>query len=80
MKVKVHEFIMSDVDDFEIYVADPLYNWEQSEQGQWVIANSVTKPSWHSGWDHNIYGRRVFIVADLQEKHLTYFNLRWGIK
>jgi hypothetical protein len=80
MKVKVYEFSMSDVDDFEIYVAGPLYNWEKSEQGQWIMANAVETPSWHAGWDHNIYGRRVYIMADLHEKDVTYFNLRWGIK
>ncbi len=80
MKIKVHEFLMSDVDDFEIYVAEPLYKWEKSEQGQWVMANAVNTPSWHSGWDHNTFSTRVVIVADLTEKDLTYFNLKWGVK
>jgi hypothetical protein len=80
MKVKVHEFTMSDVDDFAIYVAEPLYKWEKSEQGQWVMANSVETPSWHSGWDQHTCSTRVIIVADLQEKDLTYFTLKWGIK
>jgi hypothetical protein len=80
MKIKVHEFLMSDVDDFEIYVAEPLYKWEKSDQGQWVMANAVGTPSWHSGWDPNTFSTRVFIVADLMEKDLTYFNLKWGVK
>ena len=80
MKIKVHEFLMSDVDDFDIYAAEPLYNWEKSEQGQWVMNNAVDKPSWHSGWDHVTFQNKVTIIADLEEKDLTYFNLKWGIK
>lgn len=80
MKIKVHEFIMSDVDDFEIYVAEPLYKWEKSEQGQWVMANAADIPSWHSGWDAATFQKKVTIIADLEEKDLTYFNLKWGIK
>ena len=80
MKIKVYEFLMSDVDDFAIYAAEPLYNWEKSEQGQWVMNNAVDKPSWHSGWDHVTFQNKVTIIADLEEKDLTYFNLKWGIK
>ena len=80
MKIKVHEFTMGDVDDFEIYVAEPLYKWEKSEQGQWIMANAIDKPVWHSNWDAHTFGMRVIIIADLQEKDATYFNLKWGIK
>lgn len=80
MKVKVHEFTMGDVDDFEIYVAEPLYKWEKSEPGQWVMANSLETPYYQSGWDINSYGTKVVIFADLKEADLTYFNLKWGIK
>lgn len=80
MKVKVHEFVMSDIDDFEIYVADPLYKWEKSEQGQWVMSNATETPYYTSGFDHRTYGMRVVIMADLSEENVTYFNLKWGIK
>ncbi len=80
MKVKVHEFTMGDVDDFEIYVAEPLLKWEKSEQGQWVMANASEVPYWTSGWDLNSYGTKVSIIAELKEEDATYFNLKWGIK
>ena len=80
MKIKVPEFTMGDVDNFEIYVAEPLYKWEKSEPGQWVMANSSEVPYWTSRWDLNSYGTRVSIIAELKEEDATYFNLKWGIK
>lgn len=80
MKIKVYEFTMSDVDDVEIYVAEPLLKWEKSEQGQWVMANASEVPYWTSGWDLHTYSTRVQIIADLKEADVTYFNLKWGIK
>lgn len=80
MKIAVHEFYMGDVDDIEVYIADPLYKWEKSEQGQWVMDRAITPPVWNTGWDISRYGVRVVITADLREEDATYFTLKWGIK
>jgi len=37
--IVVHEFLMGDVEDPDLYAADPLIKWEQSEIGQWVMKN-----------------------------------------
>ena len=31
--ILVHEFIIGDVEDPEIYAADPLLKWQESEEG-----------------------------------------------
>jgi hypothetical protein len=33
----VHEFTMGDVEDPDLYAAQPLIEWEKSESGQWVM-------------------------------------------
>ena len=40
MKVIVHEIEMGDVEDPEIYAAGPIIDFEQSEKGRWLMANS----------------------------------------
>jgi hypothetical protein len=45
--VKVHEFNMGDVEDPDLYAAQPLYEWQQSEQGKWIMEHAVEPPFWH---------------------------------
>ena len=78
MKICVHDFMLSDVDDPDIYAAEPLYKWQQSEQGQWVMKHSVHQPYYNIAVDHNCYGYKCKIYADLSEIDLTYFKLKWA--
>ena len=80
MKVRVHEFRMTDVDDIEIYVAQPIWEWQQTDAGKWVMEHSEPEPVWTTGWDQFNYGIRVVITANLKDEDATYFNLKWGIK
>lgn len=79
MKIVVHEFLMGDVDDPMIYAAEPLYKWEQSEQGQWVMQNAIETPTYYVGGDPYHWGHVVRITANLDEKNVTYFKLKWGM-
>ena len=77
-KVVVHRFRLSDVDDPDLYAAEPIYKWEKSEQGQFVMKHAVDKPEWHRNVDHLTYGYQYAIVAELKIKKLAEFYLRWG--
>jgi len=71
-----HEFTMGDVEDVDIYVAHPIYEWQQTDKGQWVMANAtdlqyLTRP------DPYTFGHRVIISGNLEEKQATEFCLRW---
>jgi len=78
MKVVVYEFSIGDVDDPEIYAAEPIWKWQQTEAGQWVMQNSLTDPVWCKSDNFQSWYYRYKIVADLSEKDATYFCLRWG--
>ena len=73
----VHSFRMGDVEDPEIYAAQPLYEWETSEQGQWVMKHAIEPPIFLFRIDYASYGYEVTIDARLQEEDATYFRLRW---
>jgi hypothetical protein len=74
----VHSFTMGDVEDPDIYAAQPLIDWEKSEQGQWVMTNAVETPSWHRMADPVGFGYKYQIRAKLQGPALTFFLLKWG--
>jgi hypothetical protein len=74
--VKVHEFNMGDVEDPDLYAAQPLYEWQQSEQGQWVMEHAVETPSWYRIPDTMQYGYKYQIRAKLSGPRLTEYLLR----
>jgi len=76
-KVHVHTITMGDVDDPEIYIAQPIYEWQQTEKGKWVMENSAPAPSYHRYNDVMHYGYTFYICAYLNEKDYTYYRLKF---
>lgn len=74
----VHEFAMGDVDDPDLYAAEPLWKWQQSEIGQWVMKHAVETPSWYRIPDTLQYGYKFQIRAKLAGSALTEWLLRYG--
>ena len=77
-KTIVHRFLMGDVDDPDLYAGEPLWQWQQSEMGKWVMARAVDTPEWHRMADMMNYGYQYAVVAKLKEKDYTYWILKWG--
>jgi hypothetical protein len=73
----VHEFSLSDVEDPDLLAAEPIWNWQQSESGKWVMENAIQKPSWHRNIDIHTYGYRYQIRADLTDEQVTFFELKF---
>ena len=78
LTVVVHNFRMGDVEDPDLYAAEPLYQWQKSEMGEWVMENAVQTPSWHRSADPYNYGYAYSIRAELSPKNYTYWWLKWG--
>ena len=77
-EIVVHEFQMGDVDDPDLYAAQPLYEWQESESGKWVMANAVETPCWYRMADQMSFGYKYVIKAKLQGARLTEWFLRNG--
>ncbi len=77
--VKVHEFRMGDVEDPDLYAAQPLYDWQTSEMGEWVMARAVDTPEWHRQTDTLSFGHRYVIIAKLKDIDYTAWQIKWGI-
>lgn len=76
-KVVVHRFQVSEVEDPDIYAAAPIYDWEKSESGQFVMKHAIGQPVFHKNINHLTYGYEYVIVAELEKKKLSEFYLRF---
>ena len=77
-KVVVHKFDLSDVEDPDLYAAEPLWKWEQSDAGKFVMTHAIDKPEWRRHMDPMFMGYRYIVVAELEKKKLSEFYLKWG--
>ena len=76
----VHEFIMGDVEDLDIYIAAPIWEWQQSASGCWVMEHAEREPYWVQNMDVNTLGYRIRIMARLSEQNEVFWQLKWGNK
>lgn len=76
-EVIVHSIKMGDVEDPDIFVAEPIYNWQQTDEGKWVMEKSVQQPMWRRTLDPTLYGYRYDIIAYLDGADLTYWKLKY---
>ena len=71
----LHEFMMGDVEDVEIYIAEPIYQWQQTPHGKWCM-EKATDLQYHTSIDYMTYGHRVVITGYLSGKHATFYALK----
>jgi hypothetical protein len=76
-KVVVHSFTVGDVEDPEIYAAEPLCNWEQSEAGRWVIERAIETPEWHQQLDFQSYSYKFNVTAKLKDPDYIMWLLKF---
>ena len=73
----VYEFSLGDVEDPDLYAAQPISEWQASAAGQFVMAHAVEKPYWIRMTDQASYGYRYVIVARMRESDQTFFRLKF---
>ena len=77
IEVKVHEIRMGDVEDPDLFVAEPIWKWQQTEKGKYIMENSKPEPMWVRIADPSSYGYLYYIKAYLTPKQLTYYRLKY---
>jgi hypothetical protein len=75
--ILAHTFRVGDVEDPILYAALPLYQWEHSEEGQWIMQHAVEAPKWHRQADPLNYDYSFAITAKLKERDYTYWLVKW---
>jgi hypothetical protein len=78
-KVIVHSFLIHDLNDDPVLLAgEKLYEWEHSEPGQFIISRAKKMPKWTYYLDSLTYSYRFDISAEIDEKSITEYYLKWG--
>ena len=73
----VHQFSLGDVDDPEIYAAQPIWEWQQSEVGKWVMEHAIETPYWRMNNSTMTYSYSCIIVARFEESDATFYKLKY---
>lgn len=76
--VVVHRFRVGDSEDPDLYAAQPLWEWQESEIGKWVMSHAVEPPTWHrQAHSFLLWGFEYAITARLMGKDYTYWMLKY---
>lgn len=75
--VCVHEISMGDIEDPDLLVADPIYKWQQTDAGKYIMENALESPYWIRHLDYDSFGYRYRIMARLSSQNETYFRLKF---
>ena len=73
----LHSFTMGDVEDPYLYAGFPISEWQQTEMGQWVMANVIEPPVFTIQPDILSMGHCVVITGKLNPEAETYFTLKY---
>ena len=73
--IVAHSFTLGDVEDPDIYAAEPLWEWQNSEAGKWAMENCAETPSWHRVMIP--YGYSYHVKITLTSKQLVWWKLKY---
>lgn len=77
-RVVVHQFTIDDLNsDPNLYIDQPLRDWEQSEQGKWIREHAIEAPQWHRHDDPMSFYTNYTITALLKERDYTLWILKY---
>jgi hypothetical protein len=78
-KIVFHRIDMGDCEDPDIMVADPIWKWQQTDPGKFVMENAIPKsPEWVRNVNPMTYGHTYLIIAEMEVKKLAEYYLKWG--
>jgi len=78
MNITFHTFTMGDVEDVDIYVAEPIWKWQQTEQGKWAMTHAEDL-RYHTSTDPATFGYLISIRGTVNDpKRITEYFQRWS--
>ena len=69
-EVNCFEILMGDVEDPDLMIADPIYKWQQTDEGKYIMENSDPIPKWVRDNSPDYMGNK-------KTKHLCYWWTRF---
>lgn len=72
----VYKIQLCDVEDPEIYAAQPILDWKETEHGQWVMTHGLD-PTFRIIADYMTYGYVINVTAHIAPKRWTEYCLKF---
>lgn len=76
-KVVVHRFKIFEFEEPDLHAAEPIWKWQNSDEGKFVLEHAISTPEYRSQIDHIGLGYEYAIIAELEKKKLSEFYLRF---
>lgn len=74
----VHEIFLSQgLDDPDIFVAEPILEWQKSDRGKYIMEHSNPAPILHKATNYLTMEYEYRIVTSLTLAQWTYYKLRY---
>ena len=67
---------MGDVEDVEVYAAQPIYEWLQTDEGKWVNERCEDL-YWQTVANPHTYGHSVVLRGSITDIHATEYYLKF---
>lgn len=78
-QIIVHTIRMGDVEDPDLMIAQPIWEWQQTDHGKWVMENAIPEsPMWNRYLDPQSFGHQYMISAVFEGSKITEYYLRFG--
>lgn len=71
-----YEFTLGDVADPDIYAAGPIYDWQKTEHGQWVMSHCKDL-TYQIYQDFATFGNKVSLHGSLTADDEVYYTLKY---
>ena len=77
VEVLVHKINMGDVEDPDLFIAAPIYEWQQTDAGKYVMEKSDPAPKWVRGNNPHTYGHEYRIYGYFTEEDSLWWRLKF---
>lgn len=77
-KSVVHKFLITDGDDPELYAAKPIYEWQQTDAGKFVMKHAINTPEFFHHLSASQYAYECAIVVEMEKSKLSEYYLKFG--
>jgi hypothetical protein len=74
-KYVLYSFNMADVEDPDLFVSAPIYEWQQTPEGKFCMEKGANI-KYHIRPDDYSYGYKVQVTGQLEPKHATWLMLK----
>ena len=71
----LHRTHLQDSEDPVLYAAEPLWQWEKSDAGQWAMTHCTDTPSWYVS--STAMGYEIIVTGPMSDEDHIFYMLKY---